>query len=84
MLEKVFATSGDLLIGSEFNLPMINILWQILAGTRCALIIISSFLNYEIISQIKAGRGKPKGYEDFEGGDRLLQGRPHLLLCTRE
>jgi len=30
----VFASDGDILVGSEFNLPMINILWQIVAGTR--------------------------------------------------
>ena len=34
MLEKVFASNGDILVGSEFNFPMINILWQIVAGTR--------------------------------------------------
>ena len=33
-LQKVFASNGDILIGSEFNFPMINILWQIVAGTR--------------------------------------------------
>ena len=37
MLEKVFASSGDVLLGSEFNLPMINTLWQIVAGTRCGI-----------------------------------------------
>ena len=46
MLEKVFASSGDVLVGSEFNLPMINTLWQIVAGARCAsTFIISSILN---------------------------------------
>ena len=34
----MFASNGDILVGSEFNFPMINILWQIVAANRSILI----------------------------------------------
>lgn len=34
MIETYSRTVGDVLISSDFNLPIINILWQLVAGTR--------------------------------------------------
>ena len=34
MLDQVFSCDGDILLGSDFNIPIINILWQMVAGKR--------------------------------------------------
>ena len=33
-LEQLTSTKGDIQIGADFNLPIINILWQLVAGYR--------------------------------------------------
>ena len=45
-VKKVFASNGDILVGSEFNFPMINILWQIVAANRSILITFQQFFFY--------------------------------------
>ena len=34
IVEQFLATKGDVLLGQDFNLPIINILWQLVAGKR--------------------------------------------------
>ena len=34
MIENFFTSDDDILLGSEFNIPIINILWQMVANKR--------------------------------------------------
>lgn len=34
MIEKCFSSNGDIVLGADFNVPIINVLWQIVASAR--------------------------------------------------